>query len=335
MSREKLANSVWQRDRPQLPSNPGFSLLDLMTRLSPASCRWTLHVLVAASLLCLAAFLAPVAASAKGKHGRHGKRHGSRLIASDTAANPNPDPFWGRSYCANDQRIQEFTSGGDPHLTLTGAPQGNSAFRRLTAFDGDDAFGERCELGWDSLSSPTAFYRPGRHLLTAISIRLPTGFPLSAFAWQVVMQMKSVPNNTTGTPILELDAYGGRWRLRQSSSRYSTQDSRELWSAPAQLNTWTRFLFDVRYSTRKKRGYIRVGADLNGDGDFNDPGELSRGFHTYTLKIQIPGPALDGISPGGAIPSHLRAGIYHQTDIPCPAPVGCPVDIDNVQVVRP
>ena len=290
---------------------------------------------MAASLFCLTAFLISGVAGAKGKHGRHGKRHHHVLIASDTAVNPNPDPFWGRSYCANDQRVQQFTSGGDPHPTLTGAPQGDGAFRRLTVLDGDNAFGERCELGWDDRKSPTAFYHAGDHLLTSISIRLPTGFPLNAFAWQAVTQMKSVPNNNTGTPVLELDAYGGRWRLRQSLSRYSAGDSRELWSAPARLNFWTRFLFDVRYSTRKKRGYIRVGADLNGDGDFADPGELSRGMHTYTLKIQVPGPDLEGIKPGKAIPSHLRAGIYHEPDIACPAPIGCPVDIDNVQVVRP
>lgn len=301
-----------------------------MNRPCPAS-RRTLPVLLAATLFCLAPCLTPGLAGAKGKH----RRHHSRLIASDTAANPNPDPFWGRSYCANDQRVQQFTSGGDSHLTLTGAPQGDSAFRRLTVLDGDDAFGERCELGWDSLNGPTAFYHQGQHRLTAISIRLPTGFPLNAFSWQAVMQMKSVPNNTTGTPVLELDAYGGRWRLRQSLSRYSASDSRELWSAPASLNFWTRFLFDVRYSDRKKRGYIRVGVDLNGDGDFADQGELSRGLHTYTLKVQPPGPVLAGIKPGRPVPSHLRAGIYHDTAIPCPGPVGCPVDIDNVEVMRP
>src|SRR5690242_8205820 len=115
-----------------------------MNRPCPAN-RWTLPVLLAASFLFLAACLAPGLAGAKEKHRGH-----AHLIASDTAANPNPDPFWGRSYCANDQRVQQFTSGGDPHPTLTGAPQGDGAFRRLTVFDGDDAFGERCELGWDS-----------------------------------------------------------------------------------------------------------------------------------------------------------------------------------------
>ena len=291
---------------------------------------------MAAAALALVTLSAPVQAGAKAKHKDRVKRHGSRLIASDTSADPNPDHFWGRNYCANDQRVQDNTSGGDQHPTATGAPQGDSAFRSLTVFDGDDIWGERCELGWDSAKSPTAFYQPGYHRLTAISVRLPSNFPLGAFAWQAVVQMKQVPaNNEGGTPVFELDAYGGRWRLRQSLSRYSASDMRQLWSAPARLNFWTRFLFDVRYSARKKRGYIRLGADLNGDGDYADPGELSPGFRTYTLKVETPGGAPDGIKPGHAIPSHLRAGLYHDTAIPCPAPAGCSVDIDNVQVLRP
>jgi hypothetical protein len=108
-----------------------------------------------------------------------------------------------------------------------------------------------------------------------------------------------------------------------------------LWSVPAQADLWTRFRFDVRYSDRKKGGYLRIGVDLNGDGDFADPSELSHGFHTYTLKREIPGPEQDGIKAGQAIPSHLRAGIYHDAAIPCRGPVGCQVDIDNIQVLRP
>jgi Polysaccharide lyase len=297
---------------------------------------------VALAALTLVALSAPVQAGAKGKHKHRAKRQGSGLIASDTAADPNANDFWGRNYCANDSRVQQITTGGDPHPTATGAPQGNSAFRRLTVLDGDDAFGERCELGWDNRHGNTAFYRQGHHRITQISIRLPSGFPLGVYTWQSVMQMKqSGPSaNSSGTPVLELDAYSGRWRLRQSLSRKYAEDSRELWSAPAQTNFWTRFAFDIRYSDRKKRGYIRVGVDLNGDGDFADPGELSRGFHTYTLKIETPGGSAadgspDGIQTGRPIPSHLRAGLYHDSSVPCPPPTGCQVDIDNVQVLRP
>jgi hypothetical protein len=295
-----------------------------------------LAALVALAAIALIA-LAPSGSAGAKKHKHHHKRHRAGLIASDTGADPNPDHFWGRDYCANSQRLQQITTGGDPHLTATGAPQGNSAFRRTTVFDGDNAFGERCELGWDNVNGPTAFYRPNKHRITELSIRLPSNFPLNVFTWQSVMQMKQAgpANNSGGAPILELDAWGGRWRLRQALDRTTSTDLRELWSAPAQLNFWTRFLFNIRYSANPRKGFIRVGVDLNGDGDFADPGERSRRFHTYTLKVETPGGGDDGINPGQAIPSHLRAGIYHNSSIPCPSGTGCSVDIDNVQVLRP
>jgi Polysaccharide lyase len=289
---------------------------------------------VAVAALALAAVSVLPCASAKKKHHHNGRA--PALIFSDTGV-ADPTQLWGDLDCQDQSRAQQVDTGGDTHPTATGAPQGDSAFRRLSVLDGDDTNGERCELGWNSRESPTAFYRQGRHRLTELSIRLPSLFPLGVFTWQAVMQMKQTgpSNNSSGTPIFELDAYAGRWRLRQSLSRGPAEDSRELWSAPAQANFWTRFAFDVRYSDRKKRGYIRVGADLNGDGDFADRGELSQGFHTYTLKMETPGGAADGIGAGKAIPSHLRAGIYHDEAIPCRLPLGCQVDIDNVQVVRP
>jgi hypothetical protein len=280
----------------------------------------------------LAFATAPSDAAAKRKPG------GPAVVFSDTGAAPDPAPLWGKVDCESGSRAQQITTGGDTHPTATGGPQGDTAFRQLSVLDGDDVYGERCELGEDfRADGPTVLYRQGKHRLTYLSARLPSTFPLSVFTWQVVMQMKQTfpAENSSGTPVLELDAYDGRWVLRQSLSRGPISDSRVLWSVPARSSFWTRFAFDVRYSDRKKHGYIRVGVDLNGDGDFADAGELSKGFHTYTLKIETRGGGADGIRPGQAIPSHLRAGIYHDSAIPCLAPTGCQVDIDNVQVVRP
>jgi len=288
-----------------------------------------------AAALALVSALAAVTVTAKGKH-KHRAKGGTRVVFSDAGTNPDPASIWGKVDCANRSRAQQFLSGGDTHLTATGDAPGDSAFRRLTVIDGDDVYGERCELGWDDRNGPTALYRQGQHRLTEISIRLPSPFPLGVYTWQDVMQMKETqPSvNSSGSAVLELDVYNGRWVLGQSSSAGETPDSHVLWSAPARANFWTRFAFDVRYSDNKK-GYIRVGVDLNGDGDFADPGELSRGFHTHTLKREMPGGEPDGLKPGQAIPSHLRAGVYHDPMIQCPAPTGCPIDIDNVQVVRP
>jgi hypothetical protein len=288
-----------------------------------------------AAAIVLVTLLAPVTAPAKSKH-KHRTKRAASVVFSDAGTNPDPASIWGKVDCEEGSRAQQFLSGGDTHLTATGIAPGDSAFRRLTVIDGDDVSGERCELGWDDRKSPTALFRQGQHRLTEISIRLPSASSVDFDTWQDVMQMKQTwPSaNSSGSPALELGAHNGRWVLAQTLSPGETSDSRELWSAPAQANFWTRFAFDVRYSDNKK-GYIRAGADLNGDGDFGDPGELSRGFHTRTLKTEIPGGEPDGLKPGQAIPSHLRAGVYHDPMLQCPAPTGCPIDIDNVQVVRP
>ena len=254
---------------------------------------------------------------------------GCRLIASDTASG-SPIPFWGQIACQTQGQATTSPRGGDPDPTATGAPQGNSASRRVTVFDGDDIWGERCELGEnDWRVGPTAFYRQGDRLATYFSLRLPENFPPQTNDWQTVMQMKqSQPSDGGGgAPILELEARQGRWVV--------VDDWHELFSFPARKKTWTRFAWDVYYSQSSKRGWLQVSADLNGDGDFNDPGERSPVFHVATLKTEIEGPdgSSDGLAAGRPIPSHLRMGIYHDPAIPCPAPTGCSVELDNVQVL--
>ncbi len=257
---------------------------------------------------------------------------GCRLIASDTAANPNPERFWGALQCADPSRYATIASGGDRHQTAVGAPQGNEAFRRVTVRDGDEFFGERCELGEDDWrTGPTAFYAQGRHFLTYISERLPDNFPLGTDNWQTVMQMKQTQPSQVGggAPIIEMEARDNRWVI--------DDNWHELWSFPARRDQWTRFAWDVVYSDRRHHGRLQVSVDLNGDGDFEDPGERSPVFHVATLKREAEGPngGSDGIPAGAPVPSHLRAGIYHDPAIHCPAPRGCSVEIDNVQVLGP
>jgi Polysaccharide lyase len=249
-----------------------------------------------------------------------------QMIASDTASSPGPTSFWGKIECAHSSRYAFVGHGGDGHPTADGEPQGNGSYRRLTVIDGDDYYGERCELGENSTEGPTAFYREGDHRVTYFSERLPRSFPIDVEHWQVTMQMKQAqPSHDAGTgPALELEEHSGRW--------YVVDSWHTLWTFPARHGIWTRFAWDVVYSKGAHKGRVQVSVDLNGDGDFGDPGERSPTFHAATLATEIPGHD-DGIAPGAGIPSHLRIGVYHDPAVSCPAPRGCSIDVDNVQIV--
>src|SRR4051794_29280468 len=132
--------------------------------------------------LTLAALSAAPDATAKRKHKHNHKSQGPALVFSDTGT-ADPAGLWGKVDCQSESRAQQISTGGDTHLTALGSAQGDSAFRRLSVLDGDDVYGERCELGWDSWRSPTALYRQGGHRLTQLSIRLPSTFPLGASTW--------------------------------------------------------------------------------------------------------------------------------------------------------
>jgi hypothetical protein len=263
------------------------------------------------------------------------------LLKSDNAAAADPEPLWGNIECELNSRHQQVTTGGDTHATGDGAAQGNTAFRRMTAIDGDDFAGERCELGINEHRSgftPTfQLYREGERRVTFLSMRLPSNFPLSTTDWQVVMQMKQTQpsDNGNGTPVVELSASHGHWRLAQSGSILLTSTGRLLWDTPAANGIWTRFAFDVTYSQDETQGSIKVYVDLNNDGDALDTGEQSPTFTTYTLKREIAAaqsPDNDPLVEGDSVPSHLRTGIYHNPNIACPAPSGCSTEVDNVQV---
>jgi hypothetical protein len=263
---------------------------------------------------------------------------GCRTIAADTAAASDPIPFWGSIDCQTASRHQRLSSGGDTHLRADGPSQGDSAYRRLTVIDGDDFWGERCELGynWNAQTGgsngpgpgPTVFYHEGERRVTYLSIRLPSAWNVSDDRWRTVMQMKQTQphNNQDPAPIIEMQVVSGQWLV--------VDDWQGIWSAPAQKGVWTRFAFDITYSQDPALGSIKAYVDLNGDGDFGDGGEVSPTIRVATLKRETSG-SWNVVPPGGSIPSHLRAGLYHHTGYSCPGPSGCYADLDNVQVLAP
>ena len=253
---------------------------------------------------------------------------GCPVLKRDTASRPNPVPLWGSIECARRSRVRRVALAGGRRAGTKGRSRRVRAYRQLTVFDGDDFYGARCELGRNSWVEPTfQNYREGQHRVTFISLRLPRSFPLSLARWQTVIQMKQAEpsGRTSGGPILEVQAYAGRFFL--------VHDWHNLWSTRAVKRRWMRLALDVRYSQSARFGSVTMYLDRNGDGDASDRGERSRTFHVSTLKQEPAGEALYGLAPGSSIPSHLRVGIYHDPSYPCPRPVGCSIQVDDVEVV--
>lgn len=253
---------------------------------------------------------------------------GCPVIASDTAADRDPLPFWGRIDCAASSRYAQHEQGGDAAPRADGRPQGDDAFRRMRVFKGDWVSGERCELGLNDRSEgPTVLYYEGERRITFASLRLPTSWDIDDPNWRVVLQMKQVQpyNNPALASMFELQARSGHWLL--------VSDWHDLWRTPAQTGQWTRFAFDVTYSRDPEIGRINVYVDLNGDGDAADPDERSPTIERATLRQETEGEQT-AIPVGQSIPSHLRAGLYLNPTYKCPPPAGCWADVDNVQVLR-
>jgi Polysaccharide lyase len=242
-----------------------------------------------------------------------------RVLKQDLGTNPDPMSLWGDIDAVSPTRHQWFASGG---------PDG-SPFRRMTALDGDLYHGnsERAELGdSDYVSNPPRpdtfyLYREGMHRVTSYWMRLPTDFPLyDNEHWQVVMQMKQTEpaTNADGTPVISLQAIEGNWILKQSKSSGYSDNTRYMWTTPADdaLGKWTHIVVDATYSSDPTKGLFQITIG----------GVASPVFHMYDLKKEIspPGP---GLRVGDSIPSHLRLGIYHDPVMP-----GTHVDIADVQV---
>jgi hypothetical protein len=249
---------------------------------------------------------------------------GCRVVNSDSSARLDPSHIWGKVDCAASDRAKRLRATRGRGRVETR----NGLYRRLTVIDGDNVYGERCELGLNDWKAKTfAKFRQGQRRATFASLRFPKNFPLHKQMWQTVLQMKQAEPSLSSSngPVLELQAYGGRLRL--------IHNWHQLWSTPVSKGRWIRVGLVVRYSQSPRGGSVRMYVDRNGDGDARDKREHSRRFHIRTLMRELPGETIAGLPVGASIPSHLRLGVYHNPQYSCPAPKGCSIETDSVKVI--
>jgi hypothetical protein len=178
--------------------------------------------------------------------------------------------------------------------------QGDWAYRFVVR-DGDDSWGERCEL---AQGNPT---RTGRRLFErgadrwiAFQVFFPASYPLGQPRWSSFFQVKQL--GALGAPVLALQAQNNEFVLQ--ASRFPRDDPRavRLWSGPARQGGWCRFLVHIRFSPSKGAGRVA----LYGDSGTRDLKPLVRERSWATMKLD---------RKGQLVPSHARIGLYRDARI--------------------
>ncbi len=201
---------------------------------------------------------------------------------------------------------QEFASSSceDPdRIRRVSAPGASGLAYRLEVRDGDDAYGERCELAQGNPTRPGfPLHHEGDDRWIAWRVYLPSSYPTAYDgSWNVTNQWKQL--GALGTPALSMETRYGRWRLMSSASNRDANRTFARWSGPALRERWVRFTLHVRFSPRADVGFVELYGDLDGSGRQR---LLLPRTPTWTMKV-------DG--RGRTVPSHTRIGPYRDSRI--------------------
>ena len=182
----------------------------------------------------------------------------------------------------------------------TPVAQGSRAYR-LEVRDGDDAYGERCEL---SQGNPTRagypVFQEGQERWISWKVYLPSDFPLHTSRWNVISQWKQL--GSMGPPVLSMEVTDGRFHLVNNPAAGVPCCRSPRWSGPASPERWVDFTLHVKFSPDPAVGFVELYGDLDGGGKRL----LLPRTSTHTMKR-------DG--SGRAVPSHSRIGIYRDPAI--------------------
>jgi hypothetical protein len=199
---------------------------------------------------------------------------------------------WASWSCADQSRFQEV---GAP------AAEGQKAYK-LTVQDGDNAWGERCELGDGNPGrSGYPLFHEGDERWISFQVYLPDNYPIDTPDWNVMFQIHQEGDG--GCPPLALHVEDGQFKLFNSSSKNYVFDTVEKWHAPAQRNRWAKFTIHMMNSTDDNTGFVEMFGDLDGQGEkLLMPKEY---MHTMTVDKDT----------GRPMTNHARIGIYRNPKI--------------------
>jgi hypothetical protein len=211
------------------------------------------------------------------------------LQVSDAERSWNQE--WASWSCANESRVQEVSSP---------VAQGHSAYK-LTVQDGDDAYGERCELGQGNPGrSGFPLFNEGDERWISFQVYLPDDYPIETPNWNVMFQIHQQGDG--GCPPISLNVEDGQFKLYNSATAAYVLDTTEKWHAPAQRNRWAKFTLHIKNSTDDNVGFVEMFGDLDGGGYKT---LMPKTFmHTMTIAKN-----------GSTMVNHARVGIYRNPRI--------------------
>jgi len=198
---------------------------------------------------------------------------------------------WASSSCETSSRVSRVISP---------TSQGLNAYR-LELRDGDDSYGERCELGQaNPPRSGFPLFEEGEERWIAFQVRLPDDYPVETSRWNVFHQLKQIGG--MGTPALSMEVRDGKFHLMNSSNNGESCCTTTRWSGPAERHRWVKFNLHVKFSPNPAVGFVELYGDLDGSGQKL----LMQKTNTHTMKR-------DG--SGDAVPSHSRIGMYRDSSV--------------------
>jgi Polysaccharide lyase/Ca-dependent carbohydrate-binding module xylan-binding len=228
---------------------------------------------------------------------------------------------WVSYSCQDRSRFSQVTSP---------VAQGQRAYR-IEVRDGDDSYGERCELdngntSQSRLHSDILFHR-GQEVWIAFQTYLPTDFSFATDGAPVsfpndgglLMQLKQL--GSCGTPALGIVTGKAVFAMRNSAGNGCESGAmKSLWTVPMVLGRWVRWLVHARFDTDPEAGFVATWYDPDGLGlrpivprlDLGKPVEGNR-IYTHTQKSPTDHP--DPACPADDNCSHARIGIYRDPDV--------------------
>ena len=208
--------------------------------------------------------------------------------------------------------------------------QGGRAYR-IEVHDGDDSYGERCELDNGNtdakrLASQMLFH-DGQEAWIAFQTYLPLDFSFAPDGAPVsmkndgglIMQLKQL--GSCGTPALGIVSSRTVFALRNSAgATCESGPMRSLWRVPMVLGHWVKWLQHVRFSTDDSIGFVETWYDPDGLGlrqiiPVADFGNRVVGNRIYTHTQKSPTGHPDPACPADDTCSHARIGIYRDPDV--------------------